>query len=67
MNQFKIFYFLEAFFACCNMQDPSPLMGETGSYLNLGWKGYVKRNYNKRDTLLFKSLFSLNLGKAYPK
>lgn len=50
MDQFKIFYFLKAFFACCNVQDPSPLMGETGSYLNLGWKGYVKRNYNKRDT-----------------
>lgn len=36
MNQFKIFYFLKTFFACRNMQDPSPLTGETGSYLNLG-------------------------------
>lgn len=36
MDQFKIFYFLKKPLAYCNVQDPSPLMGETGSYLNLG-------------------------------
>lgn len=36
MDQFKIFYFLKAFFACCNVQDPSLLMGEMDNYLNIG-------------------------------
>lgn len=36
MDQFKIFYFLKAFFAYCNMQDPSPLVGEMGNYLTIG-------------------------------
>lgn len=31
MDQLKIFYFLKAFFAYCNVQDPSPLMKEMGS------------------------------------
>lgn len=36
MDQFKIFLFPKSLFAYCNMQDPSPFMGEIGSYLNLG-------------------------------
>lgn len=36
MDQFKIFYFLKAFLAYCNVWEPSPLMGEMGNYLNVG-------------------------------
>ena len=42
------------FFAYCNMQDLYPLMEETGYYLNLSWNVYIKRNYSKKDTLLFQ-------------
>lgn len=53
MDHFKILSFLKTFLACCNVRDPSPMMGETGSYLNLSLKGYKKWNYKKE--ILFKT------------